>query len=56
MCTVLTEWLGWTVEWHVSLAPLAWICGIALACALMSALHPAVMVRRTRPITAALAD
>jgi putative ABC transport system permease protein len=56
MCAVLTEWLGWTVEWHVSLAPLAWICGVALACALLSALHPAVMVRRTRPISAALAD
>jgi putative ABC transport system permease protein len=56
MCAVLTEWLGWTVEWSVSLAPLGWICGIALACALLSALHPAVMVRRTRPISAALAD
>jgi putative ABC transport system permease protein len=56
MCAVLTEWMGWTVEWAVDPSPLAWICGFALACALLSALYPAWMVRRVRPISAVLAD
>jgi putative ABC transport system permease protein len=56
MCAVLGEWLGWTVEWHVAWSPLGWICGFALVCALLSALHPAVAVRRVSPISAVLAD
>jgi putative ABC transport system permease protein len=56
MCAVLTEWMGWTVEWTVDLVPLAWICAFALGCALLSALYPAWMVRRVRPVSALLAD
>jgi len=56
MCAVLGEWLGWTVEWHVAWAPLGWISGFALLCALLSALHPALAVRRVSPLSAVLAD
>ena len=56
MCAVLTEWMGWTVEWTVDPSQLAAIGAFALTCALLSALHPAWMVRRVRPISAVLAD
>jgi putative ABC transport system permease protein len=56
MCAVLTEWLGWSVEWRAAPGPLLAISGFALASALLSALWPALRVRRVQPITAALSD
>jgi putative ABC transport system permease protein len=56
MCAVLTEWLGWTVEWRVAWLPLAGIAALAFAAALLSAAYPAALVRGTRPISAVVVE
>jgi putative ABC transport system permease protein len=56
MCAVLTEWLGWTVEWHAAPRPLVWICAVAVVSTVLAALYPALRIRRVLPSGAPSAD